>query len=306
MKAERSLSGAEVGELMLLAALWGGSFLFMRTAVPAFGPFALAGMRVIGASLVLLPLLAARGEVGALRRHWKPIFIVGITNSALPFVCFTYAALSLTAGLSAIFNAASPLFAAVIAWLWLKDAPGPSRVAGLGIGFAGVFGLAWASASVKVGADETRAAWAVAACVVGTVSYGYSANYTRRYLAKALPLAVAAGSQLGATLVLLPMTLLMWPEVPPDDHAWMQAGLLAVFCTGLAYVLFFRLIAQAGPANAISVTFLVPAFAVAWGALFLGEQPGARTLAGCAVILLGTALATGVLQRWLAPRSAGA
>lgn len=274
----------------------------MRAAAPAFGPVALAGMRVIGATLVLLPLLLAHGEFGSLRRHWKAILVVGITNSALPFVCFAYAALSLTAGLSSIFNAAAPLFAAVIAWVWLKDAPGPSRITGLLIGFAGVFGLAWASASVKVGADETRAGWAVVACVVGAVSYGYSATYAKHRLGAAAPLAVAAGSQLGAALVLLPLTVLTWPDAMPGAHAWMQAGALAVFCTGLAYILFFRLIAEAGPANAISVTFLVPAFAVLWGALFLDEQPGAQTLVGCVVILFGTALATGVLQRWLARR----
>lgn len=278
----------------------------MRTAAPAFGPFALAGLRVIGATLVLLPLLAAHGEFGALRRHWKPIVIVGITNSALPFVCFAYAALTLTAGLSAIFNAASPLFAAAIAWLWLKDAPGASRIAGLVIGFGGVFGLAWASASVKSGVDAGSAAAAVAACLVGTVSYGYSANFAKRYLGAAAPLAVAAGSQAGAALVLLPATLWLWPAEPPPASAWLQAAALAVFCTGFAYVLFFRLIAHAGPANAISVTFLVPAFAVAWGALFLDERLTARTVAGCAVILLGTALATGLLQRLAAPRRAAA
>ncbi len=300
------MSGSDFGELALLAALWGGSFLFMRTAAPAFGPFALAGLRVIGATVVLLPLLAAHGGFGALRHHWKPIVLVGITNSALPFVCFAYAALTLTAGLSAIFNAATPLFAAAIAWLWLKDAPGASRIAGLVIGFGGVFGLAWASASVKSGVEATSAAWAVAACLVGTVSYGFSASFAKRYLAATAPLAVAAGSQAGAALVLLPATLWLWPEQPPSADAWLQAGGLAVFCTGFAYVLFFRLIAHAGPANAISVTFLVPAFAVAWGALFLGERLTGRTIAGCAVILLGTALATGLLQRLAAPRAAAA
>ena len=254
---------ADLAELFALAALWGGSFLFTRIAAPEFGPFALAGLRVIGAMLALLPLLALRGETRSLVAHWKPILWVGVTNSALPFVCFAYAALTIGAGLSAIFNAASPLFGAVIAWLWLNDRLSASRTLGLVIGFAGVFGLAWSHASVKDGADALGATLAIVACLVGTVSYGYSANFAKRHLGAAAPIAVAAGSQIGAALVLVVPTVLLWPPTTPGPVAWVEVALLAVFCTGLAYVMYFRLIAHVGPANAITVTFLVPVFAVA-------------------------------------------
>ena len=150
---------SDLSELAGLAALWGASFLFMRLGAAEFGPVALAAVRVAGAALVLLPLLRWRGQVGELRRHWRSIFVVGITNSALPFLGFSYAALSITAGLSSIFNASSPLFAAVLGWLWLKDRPSGPRIAGLAIGFAGVLGLAWEKASFKPGGSGLNEAF---------------------------------------------------------------------------------------------------------------------------------------------------
>ena len=286
------MKSSDVTELFALAALWGASFLFMRMGAAEFGPVALSAVRVTGAALFLMPLLLWRGQLGALRAHWWPILMVGVTNSALPFLFFSYAALSLTAGLSAIFNASSPLFGALIAWLWLKDRLTPVRVLGLLVGFAGVLWLAWDKASFKPGGTG----WALLASLAGPLCYGASASFTKRHLAGVPTLAVAAGSQLGAALVLVLPAVLWWPATAPSGHAWGAAAMLAVLCTGLAYLLYFRLIANVGPANAIAVTFLVPAFAVLWGALLLGEQVTTAMLAGCAVILLGTGLATGLLK----------
>ncbi|HEY8711070.1 MAG TPA: DMT family transporter [Burkholderiaceae bacterium] len=293
------MKGADVGELLALAALWGASFLFTRMSAAAFGPFALVAVRVTGAALFLLPLLLLRGQVGELRRHWRAIFVVGITNSALPFLLFSYAALSFTAGLSAIFNAAAPLFGALIAWLWLKDRLTPMRVLGLVIGFAGVLWLAWDKARFHPGGSG----WAVLACVAATLLYGLSANLAKRHLGGVAPLAVAAGSQLSAALALAIPAALWWPATAPSSSAWLTAALLAVLCTGVAYVMYFRLIAHVGPANAIAVTFLVPAFAVLWGWLILGERLNGLMLFGCAVILLGTSLATGLVKRPSARRA---
>lgn len=283
---------SDLSELVGLAALWGASFLFMRLGAAEFGPVALSAVRVAGAALVLLPLLRWHGQVGELRRHWRSIFVVGITNSALPFLCFSYAALSITAGLSSIFNASTPLFGAVLGWLWLKDRPSGARMAGLAIGFAGVLGLAWEKASFKPGGSG----WAIVACLAAAMMYGLSANYTKRRLQGVAPLAVAAGSQLSAAVVLALPALWWWPSAMPSARAWTMVALLAVLCTGVAYLMYFRLIAHIGPANAITVTFLIPAFAVLWGWLFLAEPLTAAMALGCAVILLGTALATGVLK----------
>jgi drug/metabolite transporter (DMT)-like permease len=282
---------ADMAELVALAAIWGASFLFMRLGAAEFGPVALAAVRVAGAALVLLPLLVWRGQFAELRRHWRPIFVVGLSNSALPFLGFSYAALSLSAGLSSIFNASTPLWGAVIAWLWLRDRPTAPRMVGLAIGFAGVIGLAWEKASFKPGGSG----WAIVACLAAALLYGLSASYAKKRLQGVPPMAVAAGSQLSATLALALPALWWWPDQMPSLRAWTMVALLAVLCTGLAYLMYFRLIAHVGAANAVAVTFLIPAFAVLWGWLFLAEPLTGAMAAGCAVILLGTALATGVL-----------
>ncbi|HEY2189467.1 MAG TPA: DMT family transporter [Caldimonas sp.] len=281
----------DVVELVVLAALWGAAFLFMRIAAPAFGPVALVFVRVAGATLLLVPMLAARGNLGVLRAHWRAIAIVGFLNSALPFLCFAYAALSITAGLSAILNSATPLFAAVVAWRWLGDRMTPLRTVGLAIGFAGVLWIGWDKADFKPGGST----WAIAACLLATLSYAVAPSLAKRRLGGVPPLAVAAGSQLAAALLLVVPALVWWPAVAPSPHTWFAAGLLAIFATGFAYILYFRLIANAGPTNAVAVTYLIPLFAVLWGGIFLGERVTAPVVGGCAVIFLGTALATGVL-----------
>jgi drug/metabolite transporter (DMT)-like permease len=285
----------DLAELLALAALWGASFLFMRLGAADFGPVALTALRVTFASLALLPLVVLRDLRPALHAHWRPIAVVGIVNSALPFVAYSYAALTITAGLSAVFNATAPLWGALIAWLWLKDRPGPWRVAGLAIGFAGVAWLAWDKAGFKAGAGGTGAGLAVAACIAATLCYGFAANYTKRALAGVSPLAVAAGSQMAAAAVLALPALLLWPATPPRGSAWLWVGVLGVACTGLAYLLYFRLIAHVGPAKAISVTFLIPLFGVLWGGIFLDEALTPVMIGACAVIIVGTALATGLV-----------
>lgn len=283
-------------ELLLLGAIWGASFLFMRLGAADFGALALSLLRVAGASLLLLPLLAWRGEMPVLRQHWRAIAIVGLINSALPFVLFNLAAQVLGTGLMAVFNATAPIWGAFFAWLWLGEKLDRARMLGLAIGVAGVVGLAWGKAGLAVGASGMSPALGIAACVAATVLYGLAANYTRKRLTGVAPMALAAGSQLSATAVLLLPALWAWPTVAPSATAWSAALLLSLLCTGLAYVLFFRLIAHAGATNAISVTFLIPGFAMAWGWLFMDEAPTPTMLLGCAVILLGTALATGWLK----------
>jgi drug/metabolite transporter (DMT)-like permease len=270
----------DAAELIVLAAIWGGSFLFMRIAVPAFGPMAIAALRVTGASLLLVPLLTARGDLGLLRRHWRPIAVLGVTNSALPFFGFAYAAITTGTGVLAIFNSASPLFAAVVAWLWLGDRMTPARVAGLAIGFAGIVWIIVYKAGLHAGGTPL----AILACLMATVCYGVSPSVTKRYLSGTTPLVVAAGSQLvGAALLAIP-AVLAWPATVPSLSAWGVVAAPASVCTGLAQLMYFRLIAHAGPANAISVTYLIPIFAIAWGSLFLDEAITWPLLTGCAVV----------------------
>jgi drug/metabolite transporter (DMT)-like permease len=283
-------------DLLLLGALWGGSFLFMRMGAAEFGPAPLVFVRVAGASLMLLPLLAMRGQAAALRQHWRAIAVVGVINSALPFMLFMVAALVLGAGLMAVFNATTPIWGALVAWAWLRDKPAPARLMGLAIGIAGVVGLAWGKAEFKAGAHGISPALGIAACVAAAMLYGVAGNVSRKHLQGVPSLAVAAGSQLSASAVLALPAFFAWPSVQPSLSGWFAAAALAIACTGWAYVLYFRLIANAGATNAMSVTFLIPAYAMLWGWLFLHERPTVTMLLGCAVILLGTALATGFIK----------
>lgn len=284
----------DIGELVLLAALWGASFLFMRLGVHEFGPVVLAAVRVGLASAMLIPLLASRGQLASLRQHWKGMLLVGALNSAIPFALFSFAALSITAGLSSIVNATTPLWTAVVAFVWLRQGLTRWRVLGLVIGFAGVAFLAWDKASFKPGADHSGF-WAMVACLGATLCYGLAANATKRYLTGASPLAVATGSQFAATLLLALPAAWLWPAAMPGAVAWGSALGLAALCTALAYILYFRLMSRVGPTNAVSVTFLIPLFAILWGALFLGEVITAQMVAGGAIVLVGIALALGLV-----------
>jgi drug/metabolite transporter (DMT)-like permease len=283
--------------LIALAALWGASYVFMRLGAAEFGPVALSALRVAGAALCLLPLLKARDDWRALRRHALPIGVVGLFNSALPFVLSAAATLVLGGGLAAVFNASSPLWGAAIAWFWLHERLSRKRTFGLALGFAGVVGLVAAKSGLAPAGQGSGVLLASASALAAALCYGFAVHYARRRLRDVPPLALAAGSQLAAALLLALPALLWWPAQAPSAQAWAALAALAVLCTALAYILYFRLITRAGAAKAIAVTFLIPVFAMAWSALFLGERIDAAMLAGCAVILLGTALATGLWPR---------
>ncbi|MES2106452.1 MAG: DMT family transporter [Pseudomonadota bacterium] len=289
---------ADIATLLFLAGLWGASYLFMRMGAGQFGAMAMAGARAAGAALLLVPVLALRqdGGLAALRRHWKPIALVGITNSALPFVLFGFAALSINASLSAIFNAATPLYAAVIGLLWLRENISVQRGLGLAVGFAGVLWLVWDSASFKAGANTVATGWAVLACLAATFLYAFSAHYSKQRLAEVPPLAVASGSQLISAIVLAIPAVIYWPAKTPSPHAWAALLALTAACTALAYVLFFKLIASVGASRTMTVPFLVPAFGVLWGVLFLGEEFTLKMAMGSGLIVLGTALTTGLIR----------
>lgn len=223
--------------------------------------------------------------------------MVGLLNSAIPFACFSFALLTLTTGLSAILNATVPLFGALVAWLWLRDRPDGGRILGLVIGFAGIALLAGGKASFKPDAVSGIApAWAVLACLLATLCYGLGASFAKRYLGGLPSMVTATGSQLGAVTGLALPAFWLWPASPPGATAWMAIVALGVVCTGVAYVLYFRLIERTGPARALAVTFLTPVFALVYGALLLGETI-TPLMIGCGmVILCGTALSTGLVR----------
>ena len=285
-----------VFDFVLLAAIWGASFLFMRGAALEFGAVPTAGMRVLIAAIALLPLLWMRNLFPVLVQHWRAVLGVGLLNSAIPFACFSYAVLSISTGLSSILNATTPLFGAVVAWVWLREKPDGSRIIGLAIGFLGVVLLAWEKANFKHGASGTATGWAVLACLLACLSYGIAGSFTKRFLTGVPPMATAAGSQIGAAIGLAIPALWLRPEVMPSAQAWGSLLVVGVLCTAVAYVLFFRLIATVGPAKALTVTFAIPVFGVFYGTVFLGESLTPWMLGCGAVIVCGTALSTGLVK----------
>lgn len=283
-------------DFLILAAIWGSSFLFMRMAAVELGALPTAALRVAIASLFLLPLMLAKGHWGALRQNWKPVLFVGVFNSGIPFALYSFAVVHISTGLSSILNATVPLFGAVVAWVWLRDQPSLSRTVGLVIGFGGVVLLAGGQASFKPNASGIAPAWAVLACLAATSCYALSASFTKKHIPSLPPLVTATGSQIGATLALALPALWLRPDHWPSASAWWALLVVGVLCTGVAYILYFKLIETAGPSRALTVTFLVPVFAIAYGVLFLGESVTAWMVLSGAVILLGTSLSSGLFK----------
>lgn len=283
-------------EFTLLAAIWGASFMFMQQAAREFGALPTAFVRVSVAALFLLPLMLARGQWAALRQHARPVLLCGLINSGIPFALFSFALLHLPTGLSSILNATVPLFGALVAWAWLGHQPGASRSIGLVIGFIGVALLAWDKIGFQSGTSVGLTAAAVAACLLATLSYATAASYTHRYLRGLPALMTATGSQVGAALGLALPALALWPAAAPSTSAWIAVIALGVLCTGIAYIMYFRLIEQLGPARSLTVTFAVPVFAIVYGATLLGETITPWMLMCGAIVLCGTTLATGLVR----------
>jgi drug/metabolite transporter (DMT)-like permease len=289
------MSVKNIIELVILAALWGASFLFMRIAVPEFGAIALIEARVLIAGLVLLPFWWLREPALSrqkVRKHWLNIFVVGLLNSAIPFVLFAYSMLYITGGMAAILNGTAPIWGAVVAWLWLNSRMQLSGVLGLVVGFIGVVVLV----SDELAVPAQGKTLAIVASASAPLLYGIAANYTSEKLANVSALSIATFSQLSAALCLLPLLFWFMPSQMPSIEAWMALLALAVLCTSVAYLMFFRLLAEIGSTRAITVTFLIPLFGSLWGALFIDEEITMMMVVGMAIVLFGTALVTGVIK----------
>jgi drug/metabolite transporter (DMT)-like permease len=280
------MRASDIFRLALLAAIWGGSFVFLRVVTPALGPIVTADLRVLIAWGALTIYLRAVEIDVKWAQFWQRYLVIGALNAALPFFLFAFAALHIPASYSAILNATSPFFGALFAWLWLGEKITVLKSLGFAFGIAGV-GLVTGVAPDVAGSSSR---WAMAACLLAAASYGFVSVYAKRFAAAANPRAIATGSQLMAGLLLLPLVPLM---PPPGSVTLSIAGnmiLFALLCSGVAFLLYYRLIADIGPTKALTVTFLMPAFTMIWAAVFLGETITAAMIIGGALILTGTAL----------------
>lgn len=287
------MSPADVLQIVAMAAAWGGSFLFLRMAAPEFGPVPLIAIRVTITALFLLPVVLARPAWRReLRANMGRLCVLGVMNAAIPFPLFAYATLYVTAGVASIMNATAPLFAALVAWLWLGDRMTPAGIVGLMLGVAGVVWLV--GGLPAVGPD---ALVAVGGALFASLLYGISASFVKRRFGRVNAWVTTAGSFGVAAVVLGPLAVVQWPGVPPSARAWTAVLLLAIVCTAVPNIYYFRMVLKVGPGRAMTTAFLIPVFGMLWGWLVLGEGVTLTMLGGCAVILLGTALVTGLIGR---------
>lgn len=278
----------DLARLLLLAAIWGASFLFIRVAAPVLGSSTLMGGRVALAALFLW-LVARWFKKAALQRADIPHYmLLGVVNSALPFMLYAYAAHWLTASVLAVLNATAPIWGLLVGHFAFKEPVSQRGLIGLILGIAGV--------AILVGFDgvllQDGALFAVAAGALAAACYGLASHYTRRSRPRGA-FDNAHGSMWAATLCLLPLGIWQMPSALPSIPVWSSLLALGIVCTGIAYLLYFRLVSDLGPTKSLTVTFLIPLFGIFWGHVFLGETIGWYTLVGSAMVLGGTALVTG-------------
>lgn len=280
-------------ELFVLAAIWGASFIFMRISVPEMGTFGLTFTRTTIATVFLAAILyfSNRTNIRKIFRYWSTLCLIALCGTAVPFSLWGIVSHSLESGPMAVLNATTPLFGSLIAYLWLKESLSRNTIIGLALGFIGVCvmmlvpqeGIKFDTLALSLG-------------LLASAGYGLTANITRAKAVGLSPMTVATGSQFYASLFLAPFAVYFMPEQMPSLDAWLSASVLGVLCTGYALYKYFQMIAEQGISKTLSVTYLIPLFAMLWGALFLGEPIESRTLFGGAFILLGVACTTGYIK----------
>jgi len=267
-------------ELILLGAIWGASFLFARMSSATFGALPLVEIQLASGGLILLPFLwRARAQFPL--KVWPALVGIGLLNTALPFLLFAWAAQRAPAGVGAILNAMTALFAALIGVLFFGERIGLWRACALAGGFAGVVVLASGKlAGMSLG-------WPVTAGTCAALMYGISINLVRQHLSMLPAAAVAAATLSSSALLVLPFALWQWPSSPVSGTIWGAALMLGTLCTGMAFVLYYRLIARIGASRASTVTYLIPVFGIAW-AWWLLDEPLTLTMAVAGSLILGS------------------
>lgn len=282
------MSAASFFRLLCLAAIWGGSFLFMRVAANTFGPAYLIEFRVAFAAVALLLIALYLRKRVVFFKHIKHFFIIGLFNSAIPFLLFAYAAQTLNASTLAILNSTAPIWGALIGFVWYRSPLSAKTILGMVIGIGGVAVLVGLDSSTIVG----EAIFPIGASLMASFSYGIATNYTKN--ARQVPaFDNAHGSMWAAVIWVLPLLPFLPMQAEPSTFEWGSVITLGVLCTGLAYLLYFHLVSEIGPTSALTVTFLVPVFGILWGYLILGEPIGFNTIIGTILVLSGTMLVTG-------------
>lgn len=274
--------------LLLLGAIWGASFLFIKVGVSEMGPLTFATLRVLTGSVVLLLISRFKRErLPTNPKLWLRFAIMGVFNALVPFATIAWGTQYIPSGLSAILNATMPLFTIILAALWGDERLSLNRVGGLLIGFAGIVVLTWPQLQGGLQASL----WGELAVIVGSLSYAIAVVYARRKLAGQSPVIASLGQVSTGFLLFIPFFLLEKPwTFSPSVKAILALLALGVLGTGLAYVIYYRLIQGLGATGASLVTYIVPLFGVFWGWAILGERLSWHAFAALLMILAGLAL----------------
>ncbi len=291
--------------LLLLSILWGGSYFFVEIALLEWSPLLIVAVRiVIAAPIIWGVVLAARLPVPQSRQAWTAFFWMGLLNNIFPFLLIVWGQKEIESGLAAILTAAAPIFTVIVAGVWLKDEPVTrSKLLGAVLGLIGVVVLIGPSALAGLDANL----FAQMAVLGAALSYAFAGVYARRFPRMNIdPIVAAAGQLLMSAFVMIPLALMF--EAPgqllvTSAKVWITVGVMAVFSTALAYILYFRLLASAGATNAILVTLLIPVTAILLGAFILDERLHWSHFLGMAVIGLGLAVIDGRLWHRFVSRS---
>jgi drug/metabolite transporter (DMT)-like permease len=279
--------------LVVLSVLWGGSFLLIRVAVPALGPFVLVELRVGLAAVALILYALTIGRMPKIRTRWKSFLVLGFLNTAMPFCLISTAEIHLTASLAAILNSTTVMFTAIVATVWMGDVLTARKAIGILLGIAGV--------TVLVGWDPLPlnggVLLAVAAMLIASLSYALGATYAKQSFSGIPPLGMAIGQLCGAVVLLAPLAAVSVPAEAPSFVVALSILGLALLSTAVAYLIYFRLIENVGPTSTVTVTLLVPVFGLLFGILLLDEPFGVGTLAGLGIILLSVVLISGIAPR---------
>jgi drug/metabolite transporter (DMT)-like permease len=275
--------------LLTLSAIWGSSFIFMSFLAPIIGPVATADMRMLFAGVILAFFFTITGFRAGWRKNARHFLVIGLLNSAIPFLLYSFAALVLPPSMEAIFNSMSPMFGAVFAAIWLAERLTFRKIAGLLLGIAGVVAMS----SLSDLPYSVTTVFAIIACLFAPLCYGLAGVYIRKKALGVKPMAIAGGSQLFGGLAMMPFLLISAPQIAViSPRVAIVTFAFAVLCSAVAYVIYYRLIADIGPTKALTVTFLIPIFAMLWQSIVLRETATWSMVLGAAIILGGTYLVT--------------
>lgn len=287
------VKSTQLAALVLLGAIWGASFLFIRVAAPVLGPLFLMDVRVLLAGSLLLLLAVARRQPPRLWHRWREYLLLGTMNAAIPFALIAFSQLTLTASLAAILNSTTPLFTAIVASVWLGQRLRPRQIVGVVLGIVGV--------AVLVGGSPLTLDWetirAALASLGAAFSYGLGTVYASKNFSGLKPMHTAVGQLFGAGAVLFIPALLTLPQTPPTPDAIAALLALTFVSTSFAYLLYFYLINHVGPTRTSTVTFLVPLFGTIWGVIFLNEAFSMGMILGLILILMSVSLVLGITLR---------